>query len=196
MRVLDLFILPAGPRAGRGGLAVLATGLVLGLNVLVTVVRHELMHIIGGVATGGMITRVEWLPQAWTIGIVEVSPPLIANPAAFYVPLLSPYLVDVLLIALGLWCCARLNFGPIIKCLVVQHAVAFAALDILLNAAAAQLGFNDWNLILSGSGLWFHPILGLVCVASLAALAAGWRVSTEMDRATESIPWRASLNER
>jgi hypothetical protein len=168
----------AGPAVGRSAQAnrLVAAGLIGGTSLLLTVVRHEILHVAGALITGGTVTRVEWLPRPWTLGTVAVTPPLINGPATYYVPLILPYLADLLLIAIGVWACRRLRPSPMMRRLIVQHAVDFAALDILVNCAAAFIWRNDWGMILEGWGVWRYPALVVLVAACLAAVVVGRRI--------------------
>lgn len=171
---------PGAPRApgATRAIGLLVAALAVCLHLLLTVVRHEALHVAGGLLTGGTVTRVEWLAGPWTLGFVEVTPPLGATSAAYRVPLLLPYLADVLLIVAGISVYRRMRLSPLARRLVVQHAVYFAALDILVNCAAAFVRFNDWTLILEGQGGWRHAVLGSIIAACAAVIVVTRRAST------------------
>lgn len=154
---------------------VAVTGLMVSLSLLMTLCRHEALHIVGVYLTGGVITDVVWLPQLWTLAAVEVMPPLIDTAASYYVPLGLPYVGDLLLLVCGRALCRRFPL-PLARW-VFQHVVYFAALDILINGAAAFAWPNDWSLIVAGWGPWQYP--GLVAVLLLTLLVVVWQRRAE-----------------
>lgn len=158
-------------RGGSTAGMLLLSGLVIGASLWLTVIRHELLHVLGALITGGTVTRIAWLPAAGTVGAVEITPPLTAGPAAFYLPLMLPYIGDFALIGLGLLAVGRLDMSTPARRAAAQHAVEFAGLDVVVNCAAAFLGPNDWDIILGGWGAWRLPFLAALIVACVWAVA-------------------------
>ncbi len=169
---------------------VAAAVLITGLSLVLTVVRHELMHVAGVAVTGGVVTRVEWLPTPWTFGTVEMAPPSAPGPAVYYIPLCLPYVADFLLIAVAVWACRVWRFSPSARWVIVQHGVYFAALDVFVNAAAALFWpNNDWSLILNGWGLWRIPALLAVIGLSLTGVGLGRRRARPVSVSDEGSPF-------
>jgi hypothetical protein len=153
------------PLRGR----VIATVLLTGVSLLLTVLRHEALHVVGAGLTGGIITNIMWLPRLGTLAAVEMAPPLIASPGSYYLPLCLPYVGDLLFIWLSSWMW-RLSHSLLMKRAMVQHAVYFAGFDILLNCAVALIWPNDWALIFAGWGFWRYPALFLTMALTLVLI--------------------------
>jgi len=153
----------------------LGLGLITIGSLLLTLLRHEALHVAGVRLTGGGVLEVRWWAGPWTLGVVDAAPALAAGAAAWCVPLVLPYAADGLLIALGLWARRLPGLSPLARWTIVQHAVQFAALDLGVNSAAAVLYPNDWSLLLAGFGIGKYPVLLAIIVLSVACLLAGTR---------------------
>jgi hypothetical protein len=147
-------------------------GLLVGVSLLLTVLRHEALHIAGVYLTGGMITHIVWLPQLGTLAAVEMAPPLTGGLVSYYLPLLLPYIGDGVLIVLSTQLCRPWQ-SLRLRWVIFQHAAYFAMLDIVINCAAAFVWPNDWSLISATWSILQYPALLLVMVVTV--LLATWQ---------------------
>jgi hypothetical protein len=140
------------------------TGVAVVLSLALTLVRHEVAHVVGVMAVGGRVTGWELWPAWGTLAQVEALAPLRLGPLSYTMPLALPYVLDYALM-LGSVRLARLARDAGFREALFQHCLFFAGGDVLLNCAAGFIGHNDWNRLLGGLGVWEYPVLlGVVAV--------------------------------
>jgi hypothetical protein len=173
------------------------------LSLLLTVVRHEAMHVTGAWAMGG-----QWLGSSLVPGSgLAASVDLLLPPDPSWVPLVVvvglPYLVDVVLMlsatAIAVFLAARPRWAQIL----FQHALYFSALDIVLNSGASIFGNNDWTALLAAVPAARLPIIGAVIIGTVTvvlwqskrwaearSLPAGISDAERFSPANEGCVWR------
>lgn len=144
---------------------------VLPVNYLAAVVRHEGSHALVAMAFGAVVAEFHvWPPRGVNLSWITIGFP--ARPSTWAVPAqaFAPYAVVVALLATAVWCVGRLPPG-LGRANVVVAGVVFPCAELATNVLAYWFGPNDFFYALGTRAVAARA--AVTAVATLLVLGAG-----------------------